>query len=209
MIKLYYSPFSCSLAIHILLEIVKADYEVIPVQIGSDDFKQIAPKWAVPALFDDENNIGVMTQVPALLKYIAQKFQKNDLLGNPNSLEDEFKMNELLWFLNSDLHKSFGPTFMAKKYTTQTSQESIDSIKEAWVTNIVKQLWFLENMLDGKIFLLWNTLTIADIYAFVIVNWGNLVLPNQLNDFPNIMNFVNNMQTNSDVQKVLALHANK
>ena len=72
MIKLYYSNFSCAMVVHIVLELLKADYEAIKVQIWSEDYKKISPKWAVPAIIDTEIWDEAMTQIVAILKYLSE-----------------------------------------------------------------------------------------------------------------------------------------
>lgn len=207
MIKLYYSPFSCSMSVHIVLEMVWADYEAIKVKPGSDEYKQIVPKWAVPAMIDDENNLWVMTQIPALLKYITKKY--NSDLAWENSLVWEFELNSALWFINSDLHTSFNSTYAAPKFTTKTDEESINAVKEAALKRIERQLWFLNEMLEAKEYLVWNKLSVADIYAFVVSNWANFLLPKKLENYPNILKLHKNVTSIDAVKKIIAIHSEK
>lgn len=205
MIKLYYAPFSCSMAIHIVLELVWADYEAIKVKPWSDEYKQIAPKWSVPAMIDTENTLWVMTQIPALLKYIAKKY--NPEMIWENTLEWEYILNNALAFINSDLHTSFNSAYWAAKFTTKTDEDSLNSIKEAAQKRIERQIWFLEEMLQWKEYLIWNKLTVADIYAFVVSNWANSILPNKLNNFPNILKLHEKITSIDWVKKVLEIHS--
>lgn len=209
MIKLYYAPFSCAMAIHATLEMVWADYEAIKVKPWSDEYKKIAPKWAVPAIIDDENHLWIMTQIPALLKYIVTKYNRQDLLWEEyNTLDWEYKLNNLLGFINSDLHKSFWVWFAPQRYTISTNEESINEIRQWWIKIIEKQLSYLEEMLEWKKFLLWDKITVADIYAFVVSNWANMVLPTKLENYKNISSFHAEILKNESIQKVIWLHSN-
>lgn len=205
MIKLYYAPFSCSMAIHIALELVWADYEAIKVKPWSDEYKQIAPKWSVPAMIDTENNLWIMTQIPALLKYIAKKYNQEMLWEQ--SLEWEYILNNALAFINSDLHTSFNSAYWAWKFTTKTDEESINAVKEAAQKRIQRQLWFLNEMLEWKEYLVWDKLSVADIYAFVVSNWWNLILEEKLNNFPNILKLHKKITNIDSVKKVLEIHS--
>ena len=81
MIKLYYSPGSCSLASHIALEEAGAEYTAERIntaanQQQSPEYKAINPKGRVPAMVTDR---GVLTEMPAILAYIAQSYPKAEL----------------------------------------------------------------------------------------------------------------------------------
>ena len=83
MIKLYYSPGSCSLASHIALEEAGADYAVERLNFAanqqqSPEYKAINPKGRVPAMITDH---GVLTETPAILAFIAQSYPNAKLAG--------------------------------------------------------------------------------------------------------------------------------
>ena len=81
MIKLYYSPGSCSLASHIALEEAGAEYTAERLNFAanqqqSPEYKAINPKGRVPAMVTDR---GVLTETPAILAFIAQSYPKAKL----------------------------------------------------------------------------------------------------------------------------------
>lgn len=203
MITLYYSPNSCSLAVHLALELAGADYEAQKVQIGSPEFKAITPKGAVPAMRDGGSQ--TMTQGPALLKYIATKFP-NQNLGSDGTLEWQFEFDQAMAFVNSDLHTSFNSCYWAARFTTDGSEEAIANVKNASFARIERQLGFLEEMLEWKEFLVQNRLTVVDLYAYTVSRWGNFVLPNGLTKYSNILAHHARLEQMPEVQKVLAVH---
>lgn len=207
MIKLYYSNFSCAMVVHIVLELLKADYETIKVQIWSEDYKKIAPKWAVPAIIDTEVWDEAMTQIVAILKYLLKKYPNNNIWSDWNIVND-YKLDNVLSFLNSDLHTSFWWAFASGKFTTKTDEESLKAVKEASFLRINRQLWFLDEMLENSDFLVWNKLSVADIYAFVIVRWASFILPNGLEDFPNVKKLQEKIGNLEEVKKVTEVHSN-
>src|ERR1700733_15342203 len=81
MLTLYYAPHTISLATHILLEEVGADYSTVRIDFGkseqrSPDYLKINPKGRVPALVTDK---GILTETPAMLVFVAQSFPKMNL----------------------------------------------------------------------------------------------------------------------------------
>jgi len=105
MLKLYYSPGSCALASHIALEEAGADYQAIRVNFAKEEQRQPAylavnPKGRVPALVTEH---GILTETPAILVYIAQRFPKAGLAP----LEDPFalaKVQEFDSYLCATVH---------------------------------------------------------------------------------------------------------
>lgn len=207
MIQLYYAPHSCALSIHILLEFLGAWYEANMVQIGSEEFKKIAPKWAVPALLDPDFSPKALTQVVAIAQYLLQKFPSS--LGSNGTLEENYEFIHALSFLHSDLHTTYGSAFGTKRFTTQTDEASYKAIQEACFIRLERQLGFLEDMLwETGYVALWR-LTFADIYAYVIYRWTNMINPPLLQKFPNILKHLEMMEQHPLVQKVIAVHSQK
>ena len=76
MLKLFYTPHTCALASHIVLEEVGADYETERIDFASADqlkpeYLAVNPKGRVPSLVTD---LGILTETPAILAFLAQSF---------------------------------------------------------------------------------------------------------------------------------------
>ena len=76
MIKLFYAAHTCSLASHIALEEVGAEYSTVQIDFASNEQRKpaylaINPKGRVPAMVTDR---GILTETPAMLAFIAQSF---------------------------------------------------------------------------------------------------------------------------------------
>ena len=74
MYTLYYAPGACSLASHITLEEIGADFERRRVDFStteqqSDEYLSLNPKARVPTLITPH---GSLTETPAILAYLAQ-----------------------------------------------------------------------------------------------------------------------------------------
>lgn len=168
--KLYYSPGACSLASHVILheigkpfEIEKVDGRTKVTEHGTD-FRTINVKGAVPAL--DIGGGEVLTEGAAILQYIADSNGATEL-APPTGTLARARVQEMLNFVASELHKAFGPLFMPG---------STDEGRENAKQTIGKKFDWLESRLaDGRAFLTGGTFTVADAYAFVISNWANMM----------------------------------
>jgi len=105
MLTLYYSPGSCSLATHIALIDAGADFEARRVDVAESEQRKpsylaINPKGRVPALVTEN---GTLTETPALLAYVAQRFPAAKLAP----LDDPFafaRVHEFNSYLYSTAH---------------------------------------------------------------------------------------------------------
>ena len=112
MLKLFYTPGTCALASHIALEEAGAKFDLARVDFKADDQKKpeflaVNPKGRVPALVTDK---GVLTETPAILAFICQKFPDAGL--GPNGDPFAFaQMQSFNSYLCSTVHIKLGPGF--------------------------------------------------------------------------------------------------
>jgi len=169
--KLYYKPGACSMASHIILnelgasfELDKTDTEAGKTETGQD-FRRISPNGYVPALITDGGEI--ITENPAVLQYLAD--QSPDAgLAPPNGTLARIQLQEALNFVSSELHKSFSPFFSGRELVGEARQRA-----EAGVGRRAAHIE--RSLADGRAFLLGDTFTVADAYAFVVLNWAGFV----------------------------------
>jgi glutathione S-transferase len=81
MLKFFYAAHTCSLASHIALIDAGAKFETVRLSFKNQDQRKpeylcVNPKARVPSLVTEH---GVLTETPALLAYIAQRFPKAGL----------------------------------------------------------------------------------------------------------------------------------
>ena len=165
--KLYYSPGACSLAPHIVLReagesvtLEKVDLREKKTETGTD-FWAVNPKGYVPVLQLEDG--AVLTEGAVIQQYIADRSPERRLAPPRGSLE-RVRLEELLVFISTELHKSFTPLFAA---TTP------DNAKPAFVEKIGKHYDIIEKRLsDGRHYLMGEDFTIADAYLFVMTTWN-------------------------------------
>lgn len=169
--KLHYKPGACSMASHIILnelgtsfELDKTDTDENKTEAG-ENFLKISPNGYVPALITDDGDI--ITENPAVLQYLADQFPDAGL-APPNGTLERTRLQEALNFISSELHVSFGPFFSGKDLNDAQRQKA-----EAGVGRRAAHIE--QRLADGRAFLLGDTFSVADAYAFVVLNWAGFV----------------------------------
>ena len=196
--KLYYKQGACSLASHIALIEAGADFSIEKVDTkekrtaSGEDFLKISPNGYVPALKLDSGDI--LNEGPAILQFIADT-NKGANLAPENGTVERARVNALLNFVGSELHKAFSPLFATP------SPEG--AARDALVANVAKRFDYLESVLaDGRQFLTGDQFTIADAYYFVVANWTNFV-GIDLGQWPKTAAFAARVAARPAVQKAL------
>jgi glutathione S-transferase len=173
MLKLYYSPGACSLAAHIILEELQLPYEAIKVDLkthkyGTEDYFKINILGAVPVLALEDGS--VISQNAAILTYLAELDPKHQLMPVIDA-PHYIRCHEWLGFLNSDVHKAFGPLFKPNAYVQlETAQQEL---KENAGKNIVRLFSVMDKYLVDKKYALGDNYSIIDPYLLVLYRWVN------------------------------------
>lgn len=165
--KLYFFPGACSLAPHIVLREAGLDFDLEKVDLhtkltaSGTPFATISPKSQVPVLVLDDGS--VLTEVPVILQYLADQTPDAELAPRAGTLQ-RYRLHEWLNFVSSELHKGLSPLFRP-------------DLPAAWRQNILDtvavRLDHLQRHLAHETYLLDGRFSVADSYAFTIVNWSN------------------------------------
>jgi glutathione S-transferase len=180
--KLYYIPSACSLSPHIVanelglsIELVKVDSKTKRTEHG-EDFLAINPKGYVPALQLDDGS--VLTEGPAIVQYLAD-LKPAAQLAPANGSMARYRAQEMLGYINSDLHKSYIPLF---------NPASSDDVRTERMAYLHERYGLIEAMLGRTRFLLGEQFTITDAYLFVVTRWSEFVKLD-LSQYPNLLAF--------------------
>ncbi|AIL98780.1 glutathione S-transferase family protein [Sinorhizobium meliloti] len=202
MLKLFYTPGTCSLASHIALEEAGAGYEVHRVDFSKaeqtkPDYLTINPKGRVPALVTDR---GILTETPAILAYIAQSFPKARLAP----LDDPFEFARLQSFLSylcSTVHVAHAHARRAARWADDPAAQ--EAMKAKVPQNMADCFALIERTMFVGPFVRGDAYSVADPYLFTIAGWleSDGVDPAR---FPRILNHRNRMAERPAVAKVLA-----
>ncbi|WP_164924221.1 glutathione S-transferase family protein [Sinorhizobium fredii] len=201
MLKLFYTPGSCSLASHIALEEAGAAYEAHRVDFSKaeqtkPEYLAINPKGRVPALATDR---GTLTETPAILVYIAQTFPGARLAP----IDDPFEFARLQSFLSylcSTVHVAHAHGRRGARWADDPAAH--EAMKAKVSKNMADCFAMIEGTMFAGPFVMGENYSIADPYLFTIASWleGDGVDPAQ---FPKILGHRNRMTERPAVAKVL------
>lgn len=180
--KLYYSPGACSLATHIVAREAGIELQLVQVDLRSKtiaaegDFWAINPKGYVPAL--ELADGGILTEGTAILQYLADlKLQAG--LAPANGTLARYRLQEMLGYINSEIHKSYSPLFNPK-IAAEARAERVEYLRKRYA--------LLDKLLAGRKYLFGDQFTVADAYLFTITNWAGMTQVN-LTDFASLQAF--------------------
>lgn len=193
--KLYYSPGACSLAVHIALREIDAEFDGVPVDLiqhttaDGADFFDISPRGYVPLLQLDDGSRH--TEAAALLQYVADLEPKQALIG-PTGSARRLAVIEWLTFVSTELHKTFSPLW---------HKETAESTRQTAKDRLATRFSELDARLARQDYLA-SEYSVADAYAFTIVNWANfLALP--LTPYPHLKAYLDRVSLRPKVQAAL------
>lgn len=167
--KLYYSPGTCSLSVHIILREGEFSFDTEKVDLATKktatgaDYLSVNPNGYVPALVLNDGYI--LTEGPAIIQYLADSVPEKNLAPAVGTKE-RYQLMQWLNFISTELHKGFSPLFNAQA-------------PEQWKTIVADQLGRRLNMashqLEGNYWLMGSEFTVADAYLFTVLSWGKHV----------------------------------
>ena len=202
MFTLYYAPDTCSLASHIVLEEVGADYVVQKVDFSAGEqqssaYLEINPKARVPAL---KTPAGILTETPAMLIYIAQYFPQKNLAP----FNDAFAFAELQAFnsyLCSTLHVAHAHRMRGHRWAEDA--DAIAAMQRKVPESVTACFELIESSMFRGPWVMGETYTVADAYLFTIAQWleADGVDPTRI---PAVIDHRNRMLQRSAVKHAIA-----
>jgi glutathione S-transferase len=197
---LYYSPGSCALIVHILLEEFGVPFEAVRVDTASgehrrDEYRRINPKQKVPALATPE---GVLTECVAIVEYLCDKHDGGRLLGAPGTWQ-RARIMERIATLATEIHPLFNRFFHEDDFSPDAGVQA--KVKEQGARKLAA--WFREE--DAKLtgpYWSGDALTAADLYFTVVARWGRWLSP-PANEMKNIRPFYERMLARPAVKRAM------
>ena len=172
MLKLFYAAHTCSLATHIVLEEVGADYSTARIDFARNEqrspgYLKVNPKGRVPALVTDR---GVLTETPAMLVFVAQSFPAARLAP----IDDPFAFAEMQAFnsyLCSTLHIAHAHRMRGPRWVDADDAASIAAMQRKVPQSVTACFELIErDMLKGP-WVMGERYTICDPYLFTLAQW--------------------------------------
>ncbi len=184
-LRLYFRPGTCSLAPHILLNVIGANYDLTDAP-RDDSYKAINPSGAVPAL--DIGNNDVLTQCNAIRQYICDHYDRADLLGGED-IRQRAEVTRWCAFLTGDFHPAFFPFFLPQRYTTDHDKTATAKVKSAGLALVRNGLDQIEAHLKNRRWFVGDGQTVVDYYAVPMLRWVTFMMPGGLSDWPETREF--------------------
>ena len=178
--KLYYSPGACSLSPHIALHEAGMKFEAIAAPTKThklpdgSDFYAVNPLGYVPFLVLDDGR--TLREGPAIVQYIADQVPTKHL-APANGTFERAKLQEMLNFIGTELHKGFAPLF---------NPATPADFKTVVIAKLHERLKFMDAELAGKQYVMGDAYSVADGYFFTVTNWGQYVGVD-VSGYPNIV----------------------
>jgi len=192
--KLYFAPGACSQAPHILLHEIGISHDAARVDLKShtledgSSYYAVNPKGSVPALQLDSGE--VLTENAVILQYLGDR-SAGDVLPPLGDFR-RYRVLEVLNFITTELHKRFGILF---------NPEASDETKQFVTRDLRKKLDYIDRRLGDGPFLFGDTLTLPDVYLFVIARWTEKMI--SIEEWPNLAAFRERMLGRPSVRHVL------
>lgn len=204
--KLFYVPNTCAIAPHIALAEAGIPFslELVDLKAGKKladgtSYFSINPKGYVPALMLDGGE--VLSEVQVILQYIADLKPEAKLAPALGTIE-RVRMNELLAFISTELHKNMSPL-----YQPYSSPE----FKAAWIAGKLDARWqHLNQLLEGKSFIFGDHFSIADAYAFYVLrSWQGAAIKGDLSKWPQLASYWAKLSERPSVKAGVEAHSRR
>ena len=196
MTTLHAAPGTCSLAVHIALRETGQPFHLSLVDLArhtlpdGSDYRRISPRGYVPLLQLDDGSRH--TEAAALLQYVADQDPTQALIGPVRSAR-RLAVVQWLSFVASELHKTFSP-WLWQKDTPEATRRAVHERLAARFTE-------LDTLLAGQEYLA-GDYSVADAYAFTILNWTNF-LPMPLTAHPHLQAYLARVAQRPAVREAL------
>jgi glutathione S-transferase len=209
MLKLYYTPGSCALATHIALIEAGADYELAYVSFKSaeqtkPEYLKVNPKARVPALVTER---GVLTETPALLVYVAQKFPAKNLalIDDPYAFAEVQAFNS---YLCATVHMDHAHRMRGYRWVDANDEHSIKAMQKNVPVSVNRGFSLIErDFLKGP-YVMGDRFTICDAYLFTLSQYLEADGAD-LSKLPRVLEFRERLRERPSVKRALEEEAKK
>lgn len=172
-LTLYYTPGTCAQAVRIALHEAGAEHQLVRVDFASGqqhrpEYLAINPKGRVPALATEQ---GTLTETPALLAYVAQRFPQARLA--PADAHGFARMQEFHSYLASTVHVAHAHRPRASRWADEP--EAIAAMQRKVAQNMADCFQLIEthylSHADQGPWVMGEQYTVADGYLFTVAGW--------------------------------------
>ena len=201
-IALYYSPGSCSLAPHIVLNETGEPFELRKFATAdranySAEYLAINPKGRIPALQIDGF---ILTENPAILAFLGRRFPGAGLYPAGGS-EAEARCLELLAWSSNTVHVAYAQLFRPERFVP--NEQNYPAVNESGRINYERCLADIDKTLQDQEYSLGARLTVVDPFWLVFYRWGVRSGYDMRSKFPAYTAYAERLCRRSSVQRAL------
>lgn len=214
-LTLYRVDKMCSFIPHCLLTELGIPFKAVVMKPGPEgfeaadgslshaDYLKIHPNGLVPALGVDDQ---VITEMPAVLTYIASLAPEKSLLGD--DIFQRGKSAEWMAWLSGSLHSTaFRMTFRPYKFTDD--EAGYAKIREKGQALVQEYFETIDNRLKGKTYPLGDHETVVDFNLVVFWYWAREIGIPVAQKFPNYGELIKRMESKESVRSVAQIEGVK
>jgi glutathione S-transferase len=146
------------------LEYAGLTYEAVRLESGRQSdpsYLAVNPLGRVPALVTPH---GTITEVPAVLTYIAEAAPERELMPRAGSRE-RYEAVRWMAYLSSTVHPAFGRLWRAERFVGDSG--CVPAVEQAAAAQLAKDFAHIERQLGDRQWLVGNSPSVADFYLFV------------------------------------------
>ncbi|MEX8193118.1 glutathione S-transferase family protein [Comamonas guangdongensis] len=200
-LTLYYAAGTCAQAVLIALHEAGAQFTLKTLNFADSEqrnpeYLAINPKARVPALVTER---GVLTEVPALLLYVAQSYPQANLAP----LDDPFALAQLQEFnayLAATVHIAHAHRPRASRWA---DDEAAQAAMRAKVPQNMRDCFAVieQHYLGDKTWVMGEQFTVADGYLYTVAGWlkGDGV---DITEFPRVAAHFERVKARASVQRL-------
>ena len=199
MYTLYYSPLSCSSAIHMALEKTGVDFSLEKINFKNSEHRQepcrpFDHRKKAPLL---RHGTVYVDQGAAILLYLADLHPEIAMIP-PAGGEGRSAAISMLFYLSNTLH----PAFLIAINPEQFTNGQPDEVSNRAVEKIETILTEFDERLEAQDFLMGCDVIVADYYLVSMLNWLQL-FQKSLALYPNLATYQKRMIELPEVESVL------
>ncbi|MDC1117699.1 glutathione S-transferase family protein [Alphaproteobacteria bacterium] len=204
MLTFYYAKSSAAYAPHILLEDIGADYNAVRIDFMTGEqrspaYLAVNPKGRLPSLVTEK---GVLTETPAILVYLAQRFPEQDLApSDPFEFAIAQAFNS---YMASTVHVAHAHKHRGARWADDPAAHEAMSAKVK--ENMTEYAQMIETHYFKGPYVLGDKFSFCDPYMALVTRWfkDDEV---DLDSFAKIRAHDALMRERPSMQRVLELHA--
>ena len=204
MLTFYYAKSSAAYAPHILLEDIGADYNAVRIDFMTGEqrspaYLAVNPKGRLPSLVTEK---GVLTETPAILVYLAQRFPEQDLApSDPFEFAIAQAFNS---YMASTVHVAHAHKHRGARWADDPAAH--EAMRAKVKENMTEYAQMIEAHYFKGPYVLGDKFSLCDPYLALVTRW----LKDDgvdLNPFAKIRAHDALMRERPSMQRVLELHA--